>query len=169
MTGLQERRTGDVVSRPDAATTAEPRIPRAERTVHRRSAPVPLRVVSQRLSPEEAQLRAPRPGRPAAGPGTTTAPTTGAVATLAQPPLPSPEIVGLPAPGLPLPVLDRRTRRRPFARLISLVRGRRRAEIPGGRRRAELPGRHRPDATPSQGWSMFAPQRRSRRRFGVRR
>jgi hypothetical protein len=58
-----------------------------------------------------------------------------------------------------LPVLDRR-RRRPFARLIALVRA---------RRRAEVGGRHRPGTTSTQGWSMFAPHRRSRRRFGARR
>jgi hypothetical protein len=145
-----------VVSRPDPASTAEPRIPRAERTVHRRSAPVPLRVVAQRITPEQA---APVPT--AAGPAAGTVPATGAVATLDEPPLPSPEIVGLPArTDRGLPVLDRRTRRRPFARLLALVRG---------RRRAEVCGRHRPDTIPASGWSMFAPHRRSRRRFGARR
>ncbi|WP_331627198.1 hypothetical protein [Actinomycetospora sp.] len=140
------------MSRSDTPTTTEPRVPRAERTVHRRSAPVPLRVVSQRLTPEQA-----RP--PEATPVTGHA--TGAAAALARPPLPSPEIVGLPAVAeRPLPVLDRRPRHTPFTRLMSLVRG---------RRRAERCGRHRPDTTPSRAWSMFAPQRRSRRRFGVRR
>jgi hypothetical protein len=139
-----------VVSRSDTFTTAEPRIPRAERTVHRRSAPVPLRVVSQRLTPEDAARVAP-----------VTGPTTGTAAALAEPPLPSPEIVGLPAVAeRPLPVLDRRPRRAPFTRLLNLVRG---------RRRAEKCGRHRPDTTPSRAWSMFAPQRGSRRRFGGRR
>jgi hypothetical protein len=115
-----------------------------------------MRVVSQRL-PLEAAARTPVP--PAATP--LTGHTTGAVAALAQPPLPSPEIVGLPAVAeRPLPVLDRRPRRTPFGRLMNLVRG---------RRRVERCGRHRPDTTPSRAWSMFAPQRGSRRRFGVRR
>lgn len=161
------------MSRSDAPTTAEPRIPRAERTAHRRSAPVPLRVVSQRLSPEEARaaMQAPpqHPDQPSPAAHTpipaaarrVTGPTTGAAAALAQPPLPSPEIVGLPAVARrPLPVLDRRVRRAPFARLINLVRG---------RRRGQGCGRHRPDTTPNRAWSMFAPQRRSRRRFGRRR
>ena len=138
------------MSRSDTFTTADPRIPRIERTVHRRPPPVPLRVVSQRLSPAEAARAAP-----------VTDPTTGTAAALAEPPLPSPEIVGLPAVSeRPLPVLDRRPRSAPFTRLLDLVRG---------RRRAERCGRHRPDTTPSRAWSMFAPQRRSRRRFGGRR
>lgn len=115
-----------------------------------------MRVVSQRLSPEEA-ARTPIPS--AATP--LTGHTTGAVAALAQPPLPSPEIVGLPAVAeRPLPVLDRRPRHSPLGRLMNLVRD---------RRRVERCGRHRPGTTPSRGWSMFAPQRGSRRRFGVRR
>ncbi len=155
------------MSRPDAASAAEPRIPRAERTVHRRSAPVPLRVVAQRLSPEEAARLAgpqspdPVPTPRSATPAIASGPLTGAAGALEQPPLPSPEIVGLPAPtDRSLPVLDRRTRRRPFERLMALVRH---------RRRAEVGGRHRPGTTPSPGWSMFAPHRRSRRRFGARR
>lgn len=138
------------MSRPDTASAAEPRIPRAERTVHRRSAPVPMRVVAERLTPEEA----------ASGVDAFTAPATGGVATLAEAPLPPPEIVGLPVPAdRGLPVLDRRARRRPFARLLALLRG----------RRAGGCGRHRPDTIPSSGWSMFEPSRRSRRRFGARR
>ncbi|MCD2197090.1 hypothetical protein LQ327_27335 [Actinomycetospora endophytica] len=118
--------------------------------------------MSQRLTPEEARAAAPAP--PADQPAAATpvaAPATGTAAALAEPPLPSPEIVGLPAVAeRPLPVLDRRPRQTPFARLMNLVRG---------RRRADRCGRHRPDTTPSRAWSMFAPQRRSRRRFGVRR
>ncbi len=125
-----------------------------------------MRVVAQRLSPEEADRLArsgpaPAPARapgPAARPAV---PATGAATALEQAPPPSAEIVGpRPAADRPLPVLDRRIRRRPFTRLLALVRG---------RRREGSCGRHRPDTIPSQGWSMFAPQRRSRRRFGVRR
>ncbi|MDL5155934.1 hypothetical protein [Actinomycetospora termitidis] len=163
------------MSRPGAPTDAadpsagEPRLPRTPRTVHRRSAPVAIRVVSRRLSADEvaAEVPPPRPASPASGPIPTPAgparparPATGAVAVLQDAPLPSPEVVGLPARAeRPLPVVDRRRPRRPFARLLALVRGRRRAEA----------GRHRPDTIPSQGWSMFAPHRRSRRRFGGRR
>lgn len=156
------------MSRPDqflGAAADEPRLPRARRTVHRRSAPVPLRVISQRLDtrdvadPVEVPAPAPTPRDPVSGPVPTAVPgvpATGAVATLQQAPLPSPEVVGLPArrpDARPFP------RRRPVARLLDLVRGRRRAEA----------GRHRPDTIPSRGWSMFAPHRRDRRRFGVRR
>ncbi|NMO91144.1 hypothetical protein [Actinomycetospora sp. TBRC 11914] len=151
------------MSRPDPDPAAEPRVPRAERTVHRRSAPVPLRVVAQRLTPEEAaRPAAPVPApRPAPGPAAGARPAAGAVATLEAAPPSSPEAAGLPVRAdRPLPVLDRRPRRRPFARLLALVRG---------RRRAEGCGRHRPDTIPTSGWSMFAPHRRSRRRFGARR
>lgn len=147
------------MSRSDTTTTAEPRIPRAERTVHRRPAPVPLRVVSQRLTPEEARAAAPGPHPVPAARVPDSA--TGTAASPARPPLASPEVAGLPAVSeRPLPVLDRRARRSPFARLLNLVRG---------RRGAERCGRHRPDTTPSRAWSMFAPQRRPRRRFGIRR
>lgn len=81
-------------------------------------------------------------GVPAAPPGTV-APPTGALAPVAAP--------GLPArPGPP--------RRTGLAELLALVTGRRRT------------GRHRPDCVNHQGWSMFSPQRRPRRRrrFGVR-
>lgn len=137
------------MSRPDVpspgAATPEPRLPRAQRTVHRRSAPVPLRVVSQRLTAADVVVPSPPAERPApvAAPTATRAP----VATLDR-----------PAPtSAALPVLA--PRRRPFARLLALVRGRRRTDC----------GRHRPDTIPSRGWSMFAPQRRPRRRFGIRR
>lgn len=145
-----QRRAADAVSRPDqtaGSAADEPRLPRAQRTVHRRSAPVPLRVVSQRVPPGETDAPVPTA---VAG-----VPATGAVAALQEAPLPSPDVVGLPVrrPDT-LPV-----RTHPFGRLLALVRGRRRAEA----------GRHRPDTIPSRGWSMFAPQRRSRRRFGVRR
>ena len=158
------RRTGDVVSRPDAPSAAEPRIPRAPRTVHRRPPSVPLRVVAQRLSPEEADrlTRRPDPVAPPtpapAAPATSAAASAAGTATaLAPRPV---GVVDRPAPSEgALPVLDRR-RRGPFARLLALVRARRRGE-PGGR--------HRPGTTPTQGWSMFSPHRRSRRRFGARR
>ncbi len=143
------------MSRPDA----EPRIPRAARTVHRRPAPVPLRVVAQRLSPEEADRLARRP-RPSPAPREASAyaaPAAGAATALAPPPV---GVLERPAPSeRALPVLDR-SRRRPFARLLALVRA---------RRRVEVGGRHRPGTTSTQGWSMFAPHRRSRRRFGARR
>ncbi|WP_433799405.1 hypothetical protein [Actinomycetospora sp. CA-084318] len=131
----------------------EPRLPRAQRTVHRRSAPVPLRVVSQRLPVGTAVVDPPSAPVPTAVAGM---PATGAVATLQQAPLPSPEVVGLPVRANRAPVLDGR---RPLSRLLALIRSRRRVGA----------GRHRPDTIPSRGWSMFAPQRRSRRRFGVRR
>jgi hypothetical protein len=117
-----------------------------------------MRVVAQRLPADQAGP-APLPAQAADVPAP--APATGGVAALDEAPLPSPDIVGLPARReRPLPVLDRRTPRRPFSRLLALVRG---------RRRAEVGGRHRPDTIPSSGWSMFAPHRRSRRRFGARR
>jgi hypothetical protein len=159
------------VSRPDAPSAAEPRIPRAPRPVHRRSPAVPLRVVAQRLSPEEADRLARHPGPPGspapsfpqpatawAAPATAWAsPAAGAATALA--PRPS-GVVERRAPSeRALPVLDRR-RRRPFARLLALVRA---------RRRVEAGGRHRPGTTSPQGWSMFAPHRRSRGRFGARR
>ncbi|MCD2190282.1 hypothetical protein [Actinomycetospora soli] len=130
----------------------EPRLPRDRRTVHRRSAPVPIRVVSQRL-PADATVGPPAAPVPTAVAGV---PATGAVAALQQAPLPSPEVVGLPVRADRAPVLDGR---RPLSRLLALVRSRRRVGA----------GRHRPDTIPSRGWSMFAPPRRSRRRFGVRR
>ncbi|MEJ2868574.1 hypothetical protein WCD74_12440 [Actinomycetospora sp. OC33-EN08] len=157
------------MSRPDSTSSgaAEPRLPRAPRTVHRRAAAVPIRVVSRRLSADElavapAEVPSPRPVPASSGPVPTASagvPATGAVAVLQDTPLPSPDVVGLPVPaGRELPVL-RRPRRRTFAQLMALVRGRRRAGA----------GRHRPDTIPSRGWSMFAPHRRARRRFGGRR
>ncbi|GAA4846728.1 hypothetical protein GCM10023201_43040 [Actinomycetospora corticicola] len=145
------------MSRPDqfsGSAADEPRLPRAARTVHRRSAAVPLRVVSHRVRADEPSDRSAH-GAPVptvvAG-----VPATGAVATLQQAPLPSPDVVGLPVRRAEAaPVL---ARRRPVTRLLDLVRGRR-----------DGAGRHRPDTIPSRGWSMFAPARRSRRRFGVRR
>ena len=142
------------MSRPDApfpgSATPEPRLPRAERTVHRRSAPVPLRVVSQRLTAADVVIPAPAPA-PTAAPAS--------VRTVAPPAAPAPvATLDRPVPAnAALPVLA--PRRRPFDRLLALVRGRRR----------DGSGRHRPDTIPSRGWSLFAPQRRSRRRFGTRR
>jgi hypothetical protein len=139
------------VSRPDLASAAEPRIPRAQRTVHRRPAPVPLRVVAQRLTPDQAQALAPQPAGPVVPPAPVTAHAPVAVPAAAP--------VSTADRGS-LPVLDRSVRRRPpFARLLDLVTG----------RRSERCGRHRPDTLPSRGWSMFAPHRRARRRYGSRR
>jgi hypothetical protein len=130
---------------------------------------VPLRVVAQRLSPEEADRLARR--APPPGPPTPAAPTTPPVPSTPPAPRPAaaPPRAAAPAPSAvvdrrapsdrALPVLDRR-RRRPFARLIALVRA---------RRRVEIVGRHRPGTNSTQGWSMFAPNRRAPRRFGARR
>jgi hypothetical protein len=139
---------------------------------------VPLRVVAQRLSPEEADRLARRPV--AATPAASPAPASQAASASQAAPTPQPAAAwAAPAAGTAtalaprpagivdrrapseraLPVLDRR-RRRPFARLLALVRA---------RRRVEAGGRHRPGTTPTQGWSMFAPHRRSRRRFGAHR
>ncbi|MFC5061465.1 hypothetical protein [Actinomycetospora atypica] len=141
------------MSRPDASSgypvTPEPRLPRAQRTVHRRSAPVPLRVVSQRLTAADVVIPTPAP-EPAASGTTRVAAPAAAPAPVATLDRPAP-------PNTALPVLA--PRRRPFDRLLALVRGRRRDGC----------GRHRPDTIPSRGWSMFAPQRRPRRRFGTRR
>jgi hypothetical protein len=118
---------------------------------------VPLRVVAQRLSPEEADRLARRPAHPV--PSTPPAPRPAAAPPRAAAPAPS-AVVDRRAPSdRALPVLDRR-RRRPFARLIALVRA---------RRRVEIVGRHRPGTNSTQGWSMFAPNRRAPRRFGARR
>lgn len=129
-------------------------------------------MVAERLTPEEARAvaradaaaarseaaRRPAPTAPgpigaqAVVPGPVSPPAgnpaapSGGVVTLAP-------VVAAPAPALP--VFDPRPARLRFSRLWSLVRGRRREC-----------GRHRPDTIPSQGWSMFAPQRRARRRFG---
>ncbi|WP_433787150.1 hypothetical protein ACQPX6_09970 [Actinomycetospora sp. CA-101289] len=115
-------------------------------------APAPLRVASQRLTDEEARAAAPAaptgpmPSVPprAADPG---GPYRGAVAA---PPAP---VIARPA----LPVVAPVPRRR-MSDLWRLVFARRRA------------GRHRPETTPPQGWSMFAPQRRRPpgRRWGRR-
>jgi hypothetical protein len=119
--------------------------------------PAPLRVTSERLTDDEA--RAASTARAAA----TIAPT-GPVP--APPPAderpahhqrmsPSAPVVARPS----LPVVAPRPRRR-FGELWRLVFARRRA------------GRHRPETTPPQGWSMFAPQRppgrRTTRRWGRR-
>ena len=126
--------------------------------------PAPLRVTSERLSDDEARA----------------ASTAGAAATIAPtgpvpvpPPAPDQPAPGRPAPDQrmapssaapvvarpSLPVVAPRPRRR-FGELWRLVFARRRA------------GRHRPETTPPQGWSMFAPQRppgrRPTRRWGRR-
>jgi hypothetical protein len=111
-------------------------------------ASVPLRVTSERLTEEQARAAAP-------------AAPTGPMPTAPPAPVPAPAgAVAAPAavvarPGLPVvaPVPRRR-----FRDIWRLVFARRRA------------GRHRPETTPPQGWSMFAPQRRRPpgRRWGRR-
>ncbi|WP_433036592.1 hypothetical protein [Actinomycetospora sp. CA-053990] len=119
--------------------------------------PAPLRVTSERLSDDEA--RAASTARAAA----TIAPTGPVPVPPPAPDRPAPDqrmsssapVVARPS----LPVVAPRPRRR-FGELWRLVFARRRA------------GRHRPETTPPQGWSMFAPQRppgrRAPRRWGRR-
>jgi hypothetical protein len=120
---------------------------------------VPLRVVAERLSPEDAERLARRPARPA--PSSPPAPRSAAAPARAAVPASAPSaVVDRRTPSdRALPVLGRR-RRRPFARLVALVRA---------RRRIDVVGRHRPGTNSTQGWSMFAPNRRAPRRFGARR
>jgi hypothetical protein len=111
-------------------------------------APGPLRVVSERLTDAEARATAPAaPTGPVPAQAAPMSPSRGAVAA---PPAP---VVARPA----LPVVAPVPRRR-MSDLWRLVFARRRA------------GRHRPETTPPQGWSMFAPQRRRPpgRRWGRR-
>ena len=119
------------MSRPGSAPRPRP---------SRAGAPVVLRVVSERVPPEEA-ARSAAPGATATLDPAGRSGAAGPVATVAdtRPTL---------APRLP-------ARRGPWGRLADLVTGRRRT------------GRHRPDTLHSHGWSMFAPQRRGRR-WGVR-
>ncbi|HSK61518.1 MAG TPA: hypothetical protein VK935_20940, partial [Actinomycetospora sp.] len=91
---------------------------------------------------------------PTAPPPTTSPPTTSpptAPPTGSPPPAPVPAPHGGVAAALvarpALPVVAPVPRRR-FSDIWRLVFARRRA------------GRHRPETTPPQGWSMFAPQRR---------
>jgi hypothetical protein len=113
--------------------------------------PAPLRVVSERLTEEQA--RAAAPAAPT-GPMPTTppppAPVTSHHGAVAAPPAPLVARPGLPVVA-PVP-------RRRFSDLWRMVFARRRA------------GRHRPETTPPQGWSMFAPTRRRPpgRRWGRR-
>ena len=119
--------------------------------------PAPLRVSSERLTDDEA--RAASTARAAA----TIAPTGPVPVPPPAPDRPAPDqrmspsapVVARPS----LPVVAPRPRRR-FGELWRLVFARRRA------------GRHRPETTPPQGWSMFAPQRppgrRTTRRWGRR-
>jgi hypothetical protein len=113
--------------------------------------PAPLRVVSERLTEDQASAAAP-------------AAPTGPMPTVPPPPAPAvPQHGAVAAPPAPvmarpaLPVVAPVPRRR-FGDLWRLVFARRRA------------GRHRPETTPPQGWSMFAPQRRRPpgRRWGRR-
>jgi hypothetical protein len=119
--------------------------------------PAPLRVTSERLTDDEA--RAASTARAAA----TIGPTGPVPVPPPAPDRPAPDqrmspsapVVARPS----LPVVAPRPRRR-FGELWRLVFARRRA------------GRHRPETTPPQGWSMFAPQRppgrRTTRRWGRR-
>jgi hypothetical protein len=117
-------------------------------------------VTSQRLTEEEARAAA---AVPDPVPATATATATATVAPTG--PLALPADAG-PGPGAApsaapvlshpsLPVVAPRPRRR-FGDLWRLVFARRRA------------GRHRPENTPPASWSMFAPQRRRRSRWGRR-
>ena len=119
--------------------------------------PAPLRVTSERLTDDEARAAS------AAGAAATIAPTGPVPVPPPAPDRPAPAqrtasaapVVARPS----LPVVAPRPRRR-FGELWRLVFSRRRA------------GRHRPETTPPQGWSMFAPQRppgrRTTRRWGRR-
>ena len=128
--------------------------------------PAPLRVVSERLTDEEAAAAAAAaPAAPATAAPTGPLPTApprvptpeprpaAATAATAASPTPAAPVVARPS----LPVVAPRSRRR-FGDFWRLVFARRRA------------GRHRPETTPPQGWSMFAPQRRRPpgRRWGRR-
>lgn len=110
-----------------------------------------MRVVSERLTEEQARAAAPAaPTGPMPAVPPPPAPEVPHQGAVAAPPAPV-----MARPGLPVvaPV-----RRRRFGDLWRLVFARRRA------------GRHRPETTPPQGWSMFAPQRRRPpgRRWGRR-
>jgi hypothetical protein len=113
--------------------------------------PAPLRVTSERLTEEQARAAAP------AAPAAPTSPMPTA------PPAPAVPRSAVAAPAAPvvarpgLPVVAPVPRRR-FSDLWRMVFARRRA------------GRHRPETTPPQGWSMFAPTRRRPpgRRWGRR-
>lgn len=133
-------------------------------------APVPhgrtLRVVSERLSAPEADRVRPTPSitrfashsaphrEPATADALASAPT--ALLTDVRGPA-SAVALQRPAPGLPVlaPPRPRRARRR-VSELVRRVFTRPAA------------GRHRPESTTTGGWSMFAPQRRPRRRWGRR-
>ncbi|PVZ14542.1 hypothetical protein [Actinomycetospora cinnamomea] len=114
----------------------------------------PLRVSSERLTDEEARAAAATPPAPAepTGPVRTVPPPHPAASPPAATAVAAP-VVARPS----LPVVAPRPRRR-LADLWRLLFSRRRA------------GRHRPETTPPQGWSMFAPQRRRPpgRRWGRR-
>lgn len=116
--------------------------------------PAPLRVTSERLTADEARAAS------AASAAATITPTGPVPVPPAAPdqrmaPASAAPVVARPS----LPVVAPRPRRR-FGELWRLVFARRRA------------GRHRPETTPPQGWSMFAPQRppgrRTVRRWGRR-
>ena len=113
--------------------------------------PAPLRVVSERLTEEQARAAAPAaPTGPVPAVPPPPAPVASPHGAVAAPPAPVVARHGLPVVA-PVP-------RRRFSDLWRLVFARRRA------------GRHRPETTPPQGWSMFAPQRRRPpgRRWGRR-
>jgi hypothetical protein len=116
-------------------------------------APGPLRVTSRRLTEEEARAAAPVPAT-----ATATVAPTGPLALPHDAWGPWPDTAPSAAPVLShpsLPVVAPRPRRR-VGDLWRLVFARRRA------------GRHRPENTPPASWSMFAPQRRRRSRWGRR-
>ena len=116
--------------------------------------PAPLRVVSERLTAEEARAASAVTTAPPASP----VPHPAAAETGPIPATPPQRSGGAPVVARPsVPALAPRPRRR-FGDLWRLVFARRRA------------GRHRPETTPPQGWSMFAPQRRRPpgRRWGGR-
>ena len=113
--------------------------------------PAPLRVVSERLTEEQARAAVPAaPTGPVPAVPPPPAPVASPHGAVAAPPAPVVARHGLPVVA-PVP-------RRRFGDLWRLVFARRRA------------GRHRPETTPPQGWSMFAPQRRrpAGRRWGRR-
>jgi hypothetical protein len=129
--------------------------------------PVPhgrtLRVVSERLSAPKAERVRPTPSitrfashaAPHREVATTDAVASAPTALLTEVGGPS-SAVALQRPAAGLPVLAPRRPRRRVSELVRRVFTRPAA------------GRHRPETTTTGGWSMFAPQRRPRRRWGRR-
>lgn len=128
--------------------------------------PAPLRVTSERLSDDEARAVSAAPAQAATIAPTGPVPVSPAAPDGWGPPssvrAAAPVVAPVAAPVVArpsLPVVAPRPRRR-LGEIWRLVFSRRRA------------GRHRPETTPPQGWSMFAPARRpgqrSTRRWGRR-